>query len=83
MCSVAAFELIVDDWLGASLDASGVVSHWVHACLGWVDLDNLFQLDLTSLQLLGPVIALWLASFKQFWLRVLTCGKLRLNIVWF
>ena len=51
MCSVAAFELIVDDWLGASFDASGVVSHWVHACLGWVDLDNLFRFRFISLQL--------------------------------
>ena len=79
--SVGTLELIVNDWLHASFDASGVITHWVHARLGRIDLDNLFQLDLASLQFLSPVVALWLACFKKLWLRVLTCVEFSLDIV--
>ena len=78
---MGALELIVNNWLNASFDAGGVITHWVHARLGGINLDNLFELDLASLQLLGPVVALWLAGFKQLWLRVLTSLQFGLHVV--
>ena len=72
LLSLGTLELVMDNWLGAGLNASNVISHWVEASLGGVDLDNLLQLGLASLQLLFPVNALWLAFFKNEWLRVLS-----------
>ena len=79
--SVGTLELIVNDWLNASFYACGVITHWVHARLGRIDLDNLFQLDFASLQLLSPVVALWLACLEELGLRVLTCIEFGFDIV--
>ena len=67
--SVSALQLIVNDWLHACLNAGDVVSHGVHASLGRVDLDDVFQLGLAALQLVLPELALWLAIFNHlvFW----------------
>ena len=70
--SLGSDELVVDHWLDTGLNAGDVVSHWVEASLGWVDLDDLFKLGLASLQLLLPGLAVWLALFEQEWLGVLT-----------
>ena len=78
---MGTLELIVNDWLHASLYAGGVITHWVHARLGGIDLDNLFQLDLASLQLLRPVVTLGLAGFEELGLRVLTCIEFGLDVV--
>ena len=59
--SVSALQLVVDSGLSASLDAGHVVSHRVEAGLGWVDLDDLFQLFLASCELVFPVSAVRLA----------------------
>ena len=81
MCSFGSLELIVNNWLDASFDAGDEVTHWVHACLGWIDLDNLFQLDLASLKFLLPVITLWLARLEQLRFRVLASVKFSLYVV--
>ena len=39
----------MNDSLHTSLDASDVVSHWVHASLGRVDLDDVLESGLASL----------------------------------
>ncbi len=62
--SLGSLELIVDHWLGACFDTGDIVSHWIKAGFGWVDLNDLFQLGLASLELLFPVLAVWLALFK-------------------
>ena len=62
----------MDHWLSACLDTGHVVSHWIEAGLGWVDLDDLFQLGLASLELLFPVLAVWLALFQQKWLWIVS-----------
>jgi hypothetical protein len=67
--SVSALQLVVNDWLHACLNAGDVVSHGVHASLGRVDLDDVFQLCLAALQLILPEFALGLAIFNHlvFW----------------
>ena len=75
LLSLGTLELVMDDWLGAGLNASNVVSHWVKAGLGGVDLDNLLQLGLASLQLFFPVNALWFAFLKDEWFWVLSLLK--------
>ena len=72
----------MNDWLDAGLDAGGVVSHWIHAGLSRVDFDHLFEFNLASLQLSGPVFALGFAELEQFRLGVLGSCELGLNEVW-
>ena len=51
----------MNDRLGTGLNTVDVVSHWVQASLGWVDLNDLLQLSLASLQFILPVLAVGLA----------------------
>ena len=78
--SVRALELVVDNWLSAGLDAGDVITHWVKAGLGGVDLNDLFQLLLASLQLLFPSSAVGLAFFQHKWLRVLSLLEHRCDV---
>ena len=59
----------MDNWLNACLNASDVVSHWVHASLSGVDLDDVLKLGLAAFEFVLPELALWLAFFNQhvFW----------------
>ena len=75
LLSLGSLELVMDNWLGTGLDASNIISHWIEASFGGVDLDNLLQLGLASLQFLFPVFAMWLAFFKNEWFRVLSLLK--------
>lgn len=79
-CSVSALELVVNDWLNACLNAGDVVSHGIHACLCGVDLDNVLELSLAALQLIFPILALWLAIFNQLVFWVLTLLQHLLDI---
>ena len=79
--SVGALELVVNDGLGTGLDACCVVSHWVHTSFSWVDLDNLFQFNLASLQFSLPVFALRLAGLENLRFGILSCSELRLYVV--
>ena len=45
---MSTLELVMDGGLGACFDAGDVVSHWVHACLGGVDLNNIYKLGFAS-----------------------------------
>jgi hypothetical protein len=63
-CSVCALELVVNDWLRASLNACDVVSHGIHASLGGVDLNDALKLGLAALKLALPELALGLAIFN-------------------
>ena len=79
---MGALEAVMDNGLHASLNACDVVSHGVHASLGGVDLDDVFELGLASLELVFPELALGLAIFNQqvFW--VLSLLKHLLHIAY-
>ena len=51
--------------LGASFHTGNIVTHWVDAGLGWVDLDNQLQLLFTTFKLFLPERALRLALFDH------------------
>ena len=70
----------MNGWLGASLDTGDVISHWVQAGFSWVDFDDLLKLGLASLQLVLPLLALWLALLQHQWLGVLTSLDHRLDV---
>ena len=53
----------MDNWLSAGFDTGDVISHWVQAGLSWVNLDDLLQLGLASLELILPLLALRFAFF--------------------
>ena len=67
-----AFELVVDDWLGAGLDASDIIAHGVHASLGWVHSDDLLEGLLTTVELVFEVLTVGLALKYDFWLGIFT-----------
>ena len=66
-----SLEGVVNDGLGAGLNAGHVVSHGVHARLGRVDLDHLLKLSLAPGELVLPELALGLAFFDDERLGVL------------
>ena len=70
----------MDHGLSASLDAGDVVTHWVHAGLTWVDLDNDLKSRLATLKLLLPVLALRFAFLEHLWLWVLALVQLGLDV---
>ena len=75
-----ALELIVDNRLGASLNAGDVVAHGVHARLARVDLDDDLEGRLAALKLLLPVLAVRFALVEHLRLGVLTGLQLRLDV---
>ena len=60
--SVGSLNLVMDGGLGASLDTGNPIAHGVDAGLGRVDLDDLLEGGLASLELIFPVSALRLAQ---------------------
>ena len=68
--ALSTSKLIVYLRLSACLNTSYIVSHWVKACLRWVNFNDGSQLELTSLEFLFPVEALWLTIFKDEWFRI-------------
>ena len=80
--SVGSLKFVVDHWLSAGLDAGDPVTHWVDAGLGWVDLDYIFELSLTSVELLPPEIALGLALIQNERLWIFSILEHLLNVVW-
>ena len=72
----------MDDWLSASFDASNPVTHWVDARLGWVDLDDVLELLLASVELASPELTVWLALLHDKWLWILTVLKHLVDVVW-
>ena len=62
----------MDNWLNACLNASDVVSHWVHASLSGVDLDDALELGLAALELALPELALGFAIFNYLIFGVLS-----------
>lgn len=69
LCSMSALEAVVDNGLHAGLNAGNVISHGVHASLRRVNLDDLLELGLASLELVLPEFALRLAvlDHQVFW----------------
>ena len=59
--------------LDASFYTGNIVTHWVDASLGWVDLDDCLQLLFAAIQLVLPESAERLALFenKRFWVLTL------------
>ena len=80
--SLGALEAVVDDGLGAGLDASDVVTHGVEAGLGGVDLDDLLEGRLAPLELLLPEGALGLALFNDEGFGVLGVGDHLVDEIW-
>lgn len=62
----------MDNGLDTSFNASNIVTHGVEAGLGWVDLNDLFQLDFAAGELVFPELALGLAFLHNEGLRILT-----------
>ena len=81
-CSVSALELVVNDWLHASLNACDVVSHGVHAGLGGVNLDDVLKLSLAAVQLILPESALGSAIFNHLFFRIFSLLQHLLNIAY-
>ena len=73
--SLGALEAVVNDGLGAGLNAGDVVTHWVEAALGGVDLDDLLKRGLASGQLVLPESALRLALLDNERLGILSIGE--------
>jgi len=80
--ALGALKCVVDDWLGASLDASHVVSHGVHARLGWVDLNDLNESSLTAGELVLPEDAGRFALLNDEGLGVLSVRDHLFDEVW-
>ena len=70
--SIRALKRAVNLRLGASFHTGNIVTHWVDASLGWVDLHNNLQLLFAACQLFFPESAERLALFHHKRLRVLT-----------
>ena len=67
----STFEAVVNDWLGACLDASDVIALGAEARLGGVDLDDHLKLGLEANQLLIPEGAHRLALLNDHFFGVL------------
>ena len=67
--SIRALKRVVNLRLGASFHACNIVTHWVNASLGWVDLHNHLQLLFAACQLFFPEGAERFALFhhKRLW----------------
>ncbi len=65
-----AHEVVVNLWLGTRLNTSHVISHWVHACLGWVDFDYSSKFVFATLELFLPVDAERLTELEDQGFRV-------------
>ena len=77
---MSTLEVIVDEGLGASFDAGGVVTHGVEAGLGGVHLDDGLKSIFATGELILVMLAHWLAFLENEGLWVFTILDHLLNI---